>query len=104
MFSIVIPTRDRLSLLKDAIETVRCQEVADWELVIFDNASTDPIREHVIGLNDTRIRYERSDEFLPVTSSWNRAIDLARGEYVILLGDDDALTPNYFAKLKEIVG
>jgi glycosyltransferase involved in cell wall biosynthesis len=103
MFSIVIPTHNRLSLLSDAIETIRCQEGADWELVIFDNASTDPIREHVNSLNDTRIRCERSDEFLPVTSSWNRAIDFACGEYVTLLGDDDALTPNYFVKLKEII-
>jgi len=103
MFSVVIPTHNRLSLLTDAIETVRCQQGAEWELVIFDNASTDPIREHVSGLGDSRIRYERSSDFLPVTSSWNRAIDLARGEYIILLGDDDALTPNYFVRLNEIV-
>ncbi len=54
-------------------------------------------------ISDRRIRYERSDEFLPVTDSWNRAIDLASGSYVTLLGDDDGLTPGYFEKLSKII-
>jgi glycosyltransferase involved in cell wall biosynthesis len=103
LISIVIPTHNRLHLLRDAIETVRRQEGGEWELVIFDNASVDPIREHVASLNDSRVRYARSDEFLPVTSSWNRAISLATGQYVVLLGDDDGLTPRYFERLTRII-
>lgn len=102
-FSIVIPTHNRLHLLRDAIETVRRQDFADWELVVFDNASTDPIGEHVASLADDRIRYARSDDFLPVTSSWNEAMRRARGEYVLLLGDDDGLTPNYFRRMDAII-
>ena len=103
MFSVVIPTHNRLGLLKDAIETVLRQDYFDFELVIFDNASTEDIRGHIKNLDDRRIRYERSDEFLPVTASWNRAIDLARGDYVTFLGDDDGLTPGYFNKLSQII-
>jgi glycosyltransferase involved in cell wall biosynthesis len=103
MFSVVIPTHNRLGLLKDAIETVLRQDYFDFELVIFDNASTEDIRGHLKNLDDRRIRYERSDEFLPVTASWNRAIDLARGDYVTFLGDDDGLTPGYFNKLSQII-
>ena len=103
LVSIVIPTHNRLHLLRDAIETVRRQEWGNWELVIFDNASTDAIRSHVESLHDERVRYARSEEFLPVTDSWNRAIALANGDYVLLLGDDDGLTPNYFRKLVKIV-
>ena len=102
-FSVVMPTHNRLHLLRDAIETVRRQDFADWELVVFDNASRDPIREHVQSLRDERIRYFRSDEFLPVSSSWNEAIGRARGDYVILLGDDDGLTPRYFTGVDAII-
>jgi glycosyltransferase involved in cell wall biosynthesis len=103
LFSVVIPTHNRLHLLRDAIETVQRQKWGNWELVVFDNASSDPVRDHVEKLKDHRIRYDRSDEFLPVTDSWNRAIDAARGEYIILLGDDDGLTPDYFVKLKKVI-
>jgi len=101
--SVVMPSHNRLHLLKDAIETLRRQSVDDWHLAVFDNASTDPIREHVESLGDARIRYDRSDRFLPVTDSWNRAISLADGDYVVLLGDDDGLLPDAIRKLEEIV-
>jgi glycosyltransferase involved in cell wall biosynthesis len=103
LFSVVIPTRNRLHLLRDAIETIRLQASTSWEIVVFDNYSTDPVEEHIRSLNDDRIRYHRSEKFLPVSDSWNCAIDLARGDYVILLGDDDGLTPDYFGRLHAIV-
>jgi len=103
MFSVVIPTHDRLDLLRDAVETVLRQDYSQWELVIFDNASTGDIAGYVKSISDQRIRYERSDNFLPVTDSWNRAINLATGDYVTVLGDDDGLTPGYFTKLSRII-
>jgi glycosyltransferase involved in cell wall biosynthesis len=102
-FSVVIPTHNRLDLLQDAVESVRRQEGTDWELVVFDNASTEDIAGHVRSLSDARVRYARSDAFLPVTDSWNSAIDLASGDYVIFLGDDDGLAPGYFAKMASII-
>jgi glycosyltransferase involved in cell wall biosynthesis len=102
-FSVVIPTHNRLDLLADAIESVRRQDAADWELVVFDNSSTDDIGGHVRKLADPRVRCSRSDEFLPVTDSWNRAIDLASGDYVIFLGDDDGLAPDYFSRMSKII-
>ena len=102
-FSVVMPTHNRLHLLRSAIETVRRQTGADLEVLVFDNASQDPVRGHVSGLNDPRVRCDRSDTFLPVTESWNRALDMASGDYVILLGDDDGLTPNYFSRVEKLV-
>lgn len=102
-FSIVIPTHNGLDLLRGAIETVLAQDYTDWELVIFDNASSEDIAGHVKNLAHPKIRYERSQEFLPVTDSWNRAIDLAKGQYVTLLGNDDGLAPGYFSKMADII-
>jgi glycosyltransferase involved in cell wall biosynthesis len=104
-FSVVIPTHGRrLDFLVEAVETVRRQNDPDFELVIFDNASSDDVAGFVSGLRDARVRYVRSNDFLPVTESWNRAISLATGDYVTFLGDDDGLAPGYFSALREIVG
>ncbi len=102
-FSVVIPTHNRLELLRDALASISGQSGQNWECVIFDNASEEPIADYIASLNHPRIHCERSEIFLPVTSSWNRAIDLAKGDYVTLIGDDDGLIPNYFIKLTEIV-
>jgi glycosyl transferase family 2 len=94
--SVVIPAHNRMSFLKEAIFSVLKQEYNNWELVVFDNASTDPIKEHLDSWGERRIRYQRSDAFLPVNDCWNRAIDYATGDYIILLGDASALVPSFF--------
>jgi glycosyltransferase involved in cell wall biosynthesis len=103
LFSIVIPCHNRLHLLKEAVKTVLAQNYSNWELIIFDNASTLSIENYSKSLSDSRIKFSRSDSFLSVTESWNEAMSLSSGDYVTLLGDDDGLAPNYFSKLRDII-
>lgn len=101
-FSVLLPTRNRLDLAKSAIETVRRQDFADWEIVVADNCSEDDVGSYVTSLADSRIVYTRSDEALPVTQNWNRALARASGDYVVMLGDDDGLVPGYFRRLLDV--
>jgi glycosyltransferase involved in cell wall biosynthesis len=98
-FSIVIPTRNRVELVLEALHTIIRQPYREWECIVFDNCSDQPVKPFVDKLGDARIRVERSETFLPVTDSWNRAIDAARGDYVSLLGDDDGLSPSYLSSV-----
>jgi glycosyltransferase involved in cell wall biosynthesis len=95
-FSVLLPTRNRAELLRLAIESVRRQDYDDWQIVVADNASTEDIASVVNSFADPRILLIRSDTFLSVTDNWNRAYDACSGEYVIMLGDDDALAPGFF--------
>jgi glycosyltransferase involved in cell wall biosynthesis len=103
IFSVVIPTHNRLSLVRDAIETVRRQKYENWELIVFDNASEEDLVGNVASLNHPNIRCVRSDEFLPVTDSWNSALNLAKGDYIALIGDDDGLVPDCFSRLEKLI-
>lgn len=103
LFSIVIPTHDRLPILLDSLKTIIGQDYDNWEVFVFDNASHEPVADALAALGDARIHCARSDEFLPVTASWNRAIDMARGEYVTLIGDDDGLAPGFFGHINALV-
>jgi glycosyltransferase involved in cell wall biosynthesis len=90
-FSILLPTRDRLDLLKLAIESVRLQDYADWEIIVSDNASAENACTYVDSLGEPRIRCSRNDRLLPVTDNWNAALERGSGDYFIMLGDDDGL-------------
>ncbi len=94
-FSIVIPTRNRLDLLRSAVASVVQQNYSDWELIISDNASNEDIAGFVDSLNESRIKYSRSENYLSITENWNRSIDMSSGDYVIMIGDDDALLKNH---------
>ncbi len=102
-FSVAIPSHNRLELLKEAIYTIQVQNWDNWELVIFDNCSNEKIDEYIAELKDPRIRCQRSEVYLPVCDSWNRAMDMTTGDYVVFLGDDDGLAPNFFSRLSQIV-
>jgi glycosyltransferase involved in cell wall biosynthesis len=98
-FSVLLPTRNRLEYLRYAIETVRRQDYADWEIVVSDNCSEEDIGGYVRSLGDDRIRYLRTDQPIPVTDNWNNALEHSEGDYIVMLGDDDGLLPGYFSRL-----
>lgn len=102
-FSVLLPTRNRLDLLKYAVETVRRQDYADWEIVISDNHSEEDIAGYVKSLDEPRIRYYRTDSFVPVTDNWNNALDKSTGDYVIMLGDDDCLMMGFFTRIRSFL-
>lgn len=102
-FSVLLPTRNGLEYLKYAVETVRRQNYADWEIIISDNFSEQPIEAYVRSLDDARIRYYRTESFVPVTENWNNALERCDGDYVVMLGDDDGLRPDYFTTVRALV-
>ncbi|WP_347258654.1 glycosyltransferase family 2 protein [Methylocaldum sp.] len=90
-FSVLIPTRDRLELLRYAVQSVLDQDYGDWELIVADNASDSDVHAFVQSLADSRVTYIRTEEVVPVTENWNLALKKASGDYIIMLGDDDCL-------------
>lgn len=103
LFSILLPTRDRLEYLRFAIPSVIRQDFADWEIVVSDNDSADDIAGYVDGLHDPRIRVVRTERFVPVTDNWNNALRHSTGDYVLMLGDDDALLPGYMSTMSALI-
>ncbi len=101
--SVLLPTRDRLELLRHAVASVRRIDDPDWEVVISDNRSSGDVEGYVASLDDERIRCLRTPELLSVTENWNNALDHSTGDYVIMLGDDDALLSDYFTRTRRLI-
>src|SRR5712664_2190447 len=102
-YSFLIPSRNRLELLKHAVDSIRRQGIQNYEIVIADNASKQDYGAYVTSLADSRIVYSRAAEALSVTDNWSRALALASGDYVLMLGDDDALTPWFHRQVRVLV-
>ena len=102
-FSILLPTRNRLDLLRYAVESVRQQDDADWEIIISDNASSEDVAGFIASLRDERIRYFRTGRLVPVTDNWNFSLERSSGDYVIMLGDDDGLMRGCLATARRLI-
>lgn len=96
--SVIIPTYNRASYLKEAIESVLAQTYKDFELIIVDDGSTDNTEEVVRSFDDERIIYKKKQREGHPGKTRNVGLDLARGEYIAFLDDDDLWLPE---KLEE---
>jgi glycosyltransferase involved in cell wall biosynthesis len=101
--SVCIPSYNAARYLREAIESVLAQEFSDFEAVVSDDASTDCSAEVCDRYADPRFRVVTSSERLGQSGNWNRCLELARGEYVILLHADDVLSPGYLRRAVELL-
>lgn len=105
MFSIGIPAF-KGKFLKECITSVLSQTYTNFELIIVDDCSPDPIADIVNQFSDTRIRYYRNESntgALNVIDNWNKCLALATGDFFVLLGDDDKLELNYLEVFSELI-
>lgn len=97
--SIGLPTYNRAAGLERAIESVLAQTHAELELIVSDNASTDgtPQLCRRLSARDPRLRYVRHEVNRGPTANFNFLFGELRGDYAMLLADDDWLDADYVA-------
>lgn len=90
--TVYIPCHRYGVFLAQAIDSVAGQSYADWELIVIDDGSTDETREvaeRYAGRHPERIRVVCHPTTQGLAACANRALDEARGDYVIRLDADD---------------
>jgi glycosyltransferase involved in cell wall biosynthesis len=103
-FSIVLPTTDRSSLLPAAVRAVLEASFDDFELLVSDNFSQVPAAEILADVHDKRLRILRTDRRLAAPDHWEFVWEHVGGDYVMVLGDDNALHPDILAFADRAVG
>lgn len=88
LVSVILPTYNQAKYLQRSIESVLAQTYLNWELVVWDDGSTDNSKEIVNSFSDHRIKYyfERNHG---APYARNRAIEISQGIYLALLDSDD---------------
>jgi glycosyltransferase involved in cell wall biosynthesis len=104
-FSIGVPAF-KGAYLRECIDSILLQTVPDFELIVVNDASPDPVRDIVHSYADERIRYYENAENIGaenVVRNWNRCLDYARGRFFVLMGDDDKMTPAYLEAFQRLI-
>ena len=103
-YTIAIPAY-KSRFLKECIESILNQTLQDFELIIVDDASPEPINAIVSQFNDSRISYYRNKQntgAINVVDNWNKCLSLAKGEYFCLMGDDDLMDKTYLTEMDKL--
>lgn len=94
--SVVLPTYNRAALVVDAIDSVLRQTHSDLELIVVVDGSEDDTVSRLKRIADPRLRTIVQAN-AGLNAARNAALDLARGEFIALLDDDDVWRPEKLA-------
>ena len=90
-FSVITVTYNSSQFVRDAIESVLASTFTDFELIIGDDCSTDNTWEIINEYKDPRIVKYRNETNLREYPNRNKALGMARGEWVIFIDGDDVI-------------
>ena len=108
--SVIIISYNEEQYLKQSIESVLRQDIADMEIIIGDDGSSDNslsiIKEYARQQNVNYFVMDRkeSDIFVPsyrVSNVIKRAFSLAKGEYIAFVDSDDFVEADYLETLRQ---
>jgi glycosyltransferase involved in cell wall biosynthesis len=101
--SLVIPTRDRVDMLRRCVEGLRTRtQYAQWEAIIVDNGSTDPEALHFLAslASDRRFKVIRDEREFNYSMLCNEGVAASSGEIVVLLNNDvNPINPDWLTEL-----
>ena len=103
LVSIVINCFNGEKYLKETIESVLNQSYNNWEIIFWDNQSTDGSAKIIKNYLDKRIKYYKSYLHTPLGKARNLAMEHAAGEWCAFLDCDDLWLPNKLQKQIDII-
>lgn len=95
LVTIAIPTYNRARFITEAIRSAQAQTYRNIEILVVDNCSTDNTRLIVESIKDKRLKYCRNPKNIGMKNNWNKCVQLAKGQFILILGDDDILYPDF---------
>jgi glycosyltransferase involved in cell wall biosynthesis len=100
LISICIPTYKRADLLVCAVESCLKQTYRNVEILISDDSPDDCSEKAILHwIESNKVRYYRNSPALKQAGNVNQLFDLAQGQYLVLLHDDDLLLSDALAKM-----
>lgn len=93
LVSVIINCLNGEKYLKKCIKSVLNQTYKNFEIIFWDNQSTDASKEILLKFKDQRIRYFNSKKILDLSEARNKAIKVSKGSYITFLDVDDWYIP-----------
>lgn len=98
LVSIIINCYNGERYLRETIDSVMAQTYDNWELIFWDNQSTDSTREIVESYHESRIHYLYAPKHTPLGEARNLAMKTVTGNYLTFLDADDVWIKDFLRR------
>lgn len=96
--SVIMPVYNGEKYLKEAIDSILKQTFSDFELLLINDGSTDSTEAIIKSYDDVRMIYIKNEKNLGLIKTLNKGLDLAKGEFIARMDQDDIALPTRFEK------
>lgn len=96
--SVLMPVYNGRKYLREAIDSILKQTYRRYEFIIIDDGSSDDSAKIIESYADERIKFVKNEKNLGLSSTLNKGIDMATGEYIIRMDSDDISLPERIEK------
>jgi len=93
LVTVTIPVFNGLPFLIETLDSVKNQTFPNIEIIVVDGGSDEPTRDYLNSIKDSISHIEFLPRGTPVDVTWSRSCELAQGEFIKLLCQDDVLYP-----------
>jgi glycosyltransferase involved in cell wall biosynthesis len=93
--TIAIPYYSGFSYFQAALQSALQQSISDYKILVVDNSADDQVKAYVESLGQRRINYHKNPTNLGMIGNFNRCLNLASTELVVILHADDELDRDY---------
>ena len=94
LVSIIINCHNSEKFLKETLNSVLSQTYKNWELIFYDNKSTDNSYNIFKSFKDNRFKYFKSKNFKKLGEARREALKKSKGDYITFLDSDDIWKKN----------
>jgi glycosyltransferase involved in cell wall biosynthesis len=99
---LMMPYYGDVALMQEAVRSVLAQTDPDWHLTVVDDGSAGGVPEWFAALGDPRVDYLRNEANLGVSGNFQKCLELATRERMVMMGCDDLLLPGYVATVRAL--
>tara|TARA_A100001035_G_C27431821_1_gene341847 strand:- start:23 stop:376 length:354 start_codon:yes stop_codon:yes gene_type:complete len=89
LISVIMNCHNGEKYLKKSVQSILRQSYYNWELIFWDNQSSDNSARIIKRFKDNRIRYFKAKKFTNLYEARNQAIRKSKGEFICFLDTDD---------------
>lgn len=100
--SVLMPIYNGEKYLKESIDSILGQTYENFELLLINDASNDASENIILSYLDSRIVYIKNEQNLGLIKTLNKGLDLAKGEFIARMDQDDISLPTRFEKQIDI--
>jgi glycosyltransferase involved in cell wall biosynthesis len=103
VLDIVMPYYGDVGLMQTAVRSVLAQSDDRWRLTVVDDGAEPGVPEWFAGLGHPQVRYERNVENLGILGNFQKCLDLADHDYLVMMGCDDVMLPGYVGSVAGLI-